>query len=101
MSDQSLLAASIDPAPIEYRTGAFKFPLDERLTPKEAAVYLGRNTETLARWRKLGAGPRWYRLSDKGRAPVFYLARDLDLFIEMVGLRETADSIRVTTTTHN
>lgn len=90
-------AASIDPAPIEYRTGGFKFPLDERLTPSEAAAYLGRNTETLARWRKLGQGPRWYRLSNKGRAPVFYLARDLDLFIEMVGRNDTSDSVRATT----
>lgn len=96
-SQEPTQAASIYPSPIEYRTGGFKFPLDERMTTSEAAVYLARNTETLARWRRLGQGPRWYRLSEKGRAPVFYLARDLDAYIEMIGRNDTSDSIGETT----
>ena len=68
----------------------FKFPLDERLSEAEAARYVDREPATMARWRREGKGPTWYRLSDTGRAPVFYMIADLDAFIEETGKRETA-----------
>ena len=54
-----------------------------RLIPDDAAAYVGRTPETLARWRRLGTGPRYYRIGGEGRAAIFYLIDDLDAFISL------------------
>jgi len=66
------------------------FSPENRLATKAAADYLGIRPETLARWRSerrpLGSGqPDFYRAGRK----IFYLKRDLDLF-----LRNRSEAIR-------
>ncbi|HEY0941898.1 MAG TPA: helix-turn-helix domain-containing protein [Steroidobacter sp.] len=51
-------------------------PLGERMTPAQAAEYLGVSPHTLRNWRAAGTGPAFYAM---GR--VFYWRRDLDAFV--------------------
>ena len=71
----------IPETPERQPTLPLAFPLDRRRSTEQAAEYLGRTPATLALWRKQGRGPRWFRLGDSGRSPVFYLVDDLDAFI--------------------
>lgn len=45
---------------------------------REASAYLGLAEQTLANWRYLGKGPRYYRVGQL----VKYDERDLDLWLE-------------------
>ena len=49
----------------------------ELLTTKQAAAIRGLKAQTLAKERREGRGPKWYR---DGRR-IFYLARDLAAYI--------------------
>ena len=37
--------------------------LDRRMTEKEAALYLGHSVRTLQKWRGIGGGPEYVRVS--------------------------------------
>jgi hypothetical protein len=50
---------------------------DPRLTPQQAAAYLGNSPDTLSAWRCRGDGPHYFKLG----AAVRYLKSDLDKFI--------------------
>jgi hypothetical protein len=47
---------------------------DGRMSPKNAARYLGREEKTLAQWRSQGKGPKYVKLNGR----VFYFRDDLD-----------------------
>ena len=49
------------------------------LCPKEAAVYMGKSIETLARYRKRGIGPKFGR-TETGR--IYYRVSDIDMYFE-------------------
>lgn len=51
-------------------------PIAERMTPAQAAEYLGVSEHTLRNWRASRTGPTFYAM---GR--VFYWRRDLDAFL--------------------
>jgi hypothetical protein len=54
-----------------------------RLIPsREAAAYLGVADQTLANWRYLGKGPRFYRVGQL----IKYDERDLDDYLEGVAV---------------
>jgi hypothetical protein len=67
-------------------------PIDDKtyLTPKEAARYLRRSPGTLAEWRLLKSGPRYYKIGPSKKAPVLYHRHDLDLWMarHIVGTEE-------------
>lgn len=48
-------------------------PLSDTLTPREAAEFLKRSAVTLERWRRLRAGPPFYRIQNR----VVYRAGDI------------------------
>ena len=47
---------------------------DGRMSPRNAARYLGREEKTLAQWRSQGKGPKYVKLNGR----VFYFKDDLD-----------------------
>ena len=56
-------------------------PLAERLSPKEAAEYLGLSVSTLRDWRSInraGPSPIFYQVS---RNKIFYWSKDLEKFL--------------------
>jgi excisionase family DNA binding protein len=55
---------------------------DDWMTPAEAAVYLGLHRSTLYKWRRLGIGPRYFKL---GRRQFRYRRSDLDAYIAIEG----------------
>lgn len=50
---------------------------DGRMTPKNAALYLGNEEGTLSNWRYLGQGPKWRRVGGR----IFYYQDDLEQYI--------------------
>ncbi|WP_198368535.1 helix-turn-helix transcriptional regulator [Roseomonas rosulenta] len=70
-----------NPAPVAAPSVAPRFPRDARLTPREAATYLGKSTSTLEAWRRQGVGPRFYRIGPGTRAGIFYVVNDIDAWI--------------------
>ena len=48
--------------------------MPEKLSPKEAAIFLGKSITTLQEWRNQKTGPPYIR--EVGR--IYYLMRDLD-----------------------
>ena len=59
------------------------------LTTKEAAVYLGLSSQTLANWRVHGLGPAYLRLGSPGRPRIMYLPEDLDAFLRANRVKTT------------
>lgn len=57
---------------LEHAANDDPAPLSERMTPKQAAAYLGVSESTLRDWRSQGRGPRYVKIRR-----VFYLRRDL------------------------
>jgi len=57
------------------------------LTPLEAAERLGVKAQVLERWRGIGGGPVFVKLSSKS---VRYRQEDLDAFVEMNRRHSTA-----------
>jgi predicted DNA-binding transcriptional regulator AlpA len=53
--------------------------MSEKLSPQQAAEYLGFSVPTLERWRRLGVGPKFVKL---GGNRVAYLPRHLNEYIE-------------------
>ena len=52
------------------------------LTEKEAAEYIALAPATLRRWRCVGRGPSWHRLSTSGRrGRIVYARADLEAWI--------------------
>jgi predicted DNA-binding transcriptional regulator AlpA len=61
--------------------------VSEHLIPQEVAVLLRNSVNTLYKWRKIGRGPAFVKLSD---GAIRYRRSDLDEFIEArVRLRES------------
>lgn len=60
-------------------TPAFPPKLNDRLTPPDAADYLGVKIQTLAKWRSEGKGPPYFKL---GTRKIVYRQRDLDAWLE-------------------
>ncbi len=60
---------------------------DGRMSPKDAATYLGLSVKTLAMKRCDGTGPAFIKL---GR--IFYFQRDLDFWVNRTKLTSTAQS---------
>lgn len=54
-----------------------RFPPNERLSPTEAAAYLGVAHFTLAKWRMTGIGPPFLRIGHR----IAYRIDDLDSWI--------------------
>jgi hypothetical protein len=54
--------------------------MDEFLTPKQAAEFLGLAVGTLANWRVRGAGPRFFRLGGARGGHIRYDRADLMAF---------------------
>jgi hypothetical protein len=55
--------------------------MTELLDTAAAARHLGLSVETMNRWRVLGTGPVYAKLSPGNRGPVRYRRADLDAFI--------------------
>ena len=55
---------------------------DKLLTPKEAAVHLRVNPETLEKWRASRKGPAWIKLGNSPRSPVRYRQSALDEYLK-------------------
>ena len=47
---------------------------DGRMSPRNAARYLGREEKTLAQWRSQGKGPKYIKMNGR----IFYFKEDLD-----------------------
>lgn len=56
-----------------------------KLSTEEAASYLGVTNRTLANWRTLGKGPKFYKPSEK---LTYYFKEDLDAWIKNEGRGE-------------
>jgi hypothetical protein len=54
----------------------------ELLTEQEAAELLTVSAVTLARWRKEGIGPRWFRLGGRPAGPIRYRRDELLQWLE-------------------
>jgi predicted site-specific integrase-resolvase len=59
------------------------------LTAKEAAAHLGVTASTLERWRGVGTGPAYVKLSGKF---IRYKAEDLGTFVEVNRRHSTAQA---------
>lgn len=53
--------------------------MSEKLSPRQAAKYLGFSVPTLERWRRSGVGPKFVKL---GGNRVAYLQKHLDEYVE-------------------
>jgi predicted DNA-binding transcriptional regulator AlpA len=53
--------------------------MSEKLSPQQAAQYLGFSVPTLERWRRSGVGPKFVKL---GGNRVAYLQKHLDEYVE-------------------
>lgn len=73
------------------RQGSPRNPLDELLTTRKAAEYLGLKSQTLRKWRTLGGGPRYIRLGDGPRGRVVYRATDLMEWLDSRTYTNTAE----------
>ena len=60
------------------------------LTPDQTARYLKVRTRTLAIWRGLGRGPRFYKLSNTDAGHVRYRREDVEAWIMSNGQEATA-----------
>jgi hypothetical protein len=55
--------------------------LEERMTPLNAAIYIGRTVKTLAVMRTKGTSPKFYKRGNR----VFYFKSDLDDWLTQNG----------------
>lgn len=62
--------------PIEERT-VESMP-GGRMTPSNAADYVGRSTKTLSNWRHQGIGPPYHKAGGR----VFYLVSEIDEWLQ-------------------
>jgi len=60
---------------------------DQRLTCREAAIYIHMSIEWLAQQRKHGFGPAYYKYGSSSNAPVRYSLLDLDTYLESVKVK--------------
>lgn len=62
------------------------------LNPKRAAAYLDVSTDTLARWRETGRGPKFAKYTPGRQGLVHYRIADLDRFLESCLQVSTSDT---------
>jgi predicted DNA-binding transcriptional regulator AlpA len=55
---------------------------DEILNAEEAAQLLGVSEYTMGKWRREGAGPKWFRISDGPKSEVRYRRAAIYQWIE-------------------
>ena len=67
-------------------------------TTREAATYLGRQPQTLRKWRVTGSGPRYVRMGAGYFARVGYRLADLEAWLTTRTFESTsAESVRAST----